>query len=67
MLLQICFKGATYSEDCGIYIELLEEYPNAKLWPSGVMIEIEESSIEPIRKKLQEKLKHQVRCFKRED
>lgn len=64
---EICFKGANYKEDCGIYVHLSEpdKYPNAKLWPSGVMIEITLEEVEAIRNELQRELGHTVKTFKR--
>jgi hypothetical protein len=62
---KFAFKGASYKEDCGIYLsQALKDFSfTARLLPQGVTIEIEERDVERIRAELQKELGHEVRVF----
>jgi len=62
---QFAFKGASYKEDCNIFlsetIRNVSKHP--RLYPQGVCISIEPSEVEKIRKNLQNELGFKVRIF----
>ena len=60
---QFAFKGANYKEDCCIFLSDTLNGRNARLYPQGATILIEESEVEKIRSLLQTELGFDIRVF----
>lgn len=60
---QFAFKGPNYREDCCIFLSDTLKGRNARLYPQGATILIEESEVEKIRSLLQTELGFEVKVF----